>query len=67
MGTSAYLLTVDGGDHGGYLGGDADVYPAVRDAILAFLLATVGDDPRGGLADLRAAGSRDGVRLRTRG
>jgi pimeloyl-ACP methyl ester carboxylesterase len=67
VGTSAYLLTVDGGDHGGYLDRDDDAYPAVRDAILAFLLATVGDDPRGGLADLTAAGARDGVRLTTRG
>lgn len=67
VGTSAYLLTVDGGDHGGYLSASADTYPAVREAVLAFFLATVGDDPRAGLADLTTAGGRDGVRLTMRG
>jgi dienelactone hydrolase len=67
VGTSAYLLTVVGGDHGGYLNADDDAYPAVRDSILAFLHATVGGSPQAGLADLNTAGARAGVRLTTRG
>ena len=67
VGTSAYLLTVEQGDHGGYLGGDDGDYPAVRRAILAFLLSTVGSQPQAGLADLSSAGSAAGVRLTARG
>ncbi len=66
VGSSSYLLTVEGGDHSGYLGAGADTFPAVRDATLAFLTATVGDDPLGGLADLTTAGEQPGVRLSTR-
>ena len=67
VGTSAYLLTVERGDHGGYLDAENPAYPAVRDAVLAFLLSTVGDQPQAGLADLAVAGGRRGVRLTTRG
>lgn len=67
LGTSAYLLTVEQGDHGGYLGGDDGDYRSVRNAVLAFLVSTVGDQPQAGLADLAAAGSSAGVRLTTRG
>jgi pimeloyl-ACP methyl ester carboxylesterase len=67
VGTSAYLLTVEAGDHGGYLGGDDDHYPAVRDSVLAFLLSTVGDQPQAGLSDLAVAGGSAGIRLTTRG
>jgi len=67
VGTSAYLLTVERGDHGGYLSADADVYPAVRDSILAFLHATVGASPQAGVADLITAGRRPGVSLTRRG
>jgi len=67
VGTSSYLLTVEAGDHGGYLGGDDGDYRAVRNAILAFLLSTVGDLPQAGLADLATAGSAAGVRLTARG
>ena len=67
VGTSAYLLTVKRGDHDGYLRADAAVHPAVRDAILAFLHATVGGSPQAGLADLIHAGGRPGVRLTSRG
>jgi pimeloyl-ACP methyl ester carboxylesterase len=66
VGTSAYLLAVRGGDHGAYLGPTGDGYEAVRDALLAFLRATVGGEPAGGLADLRTAGDRPGVRLTSR-
>ena len=67
VGTSAYLLTVEAGDHGGYLRAENRRHPAVRDAILAFLLSTVGGQPQAGLADLAVAGGRPGVRLTTRG
>lgn len=67
LGTSAYLLTVEQGDHGGYLDGNDTGYPAVRNAVLAFLLSTVGDQPQAGLTDLATAGSAAGVRLTTRG
>jgi pimeloyl-ACP methyl ester carboxylesterase len=66
VGTSAYLLTVVDGGHGEYLGRDADAHPAVLAAMLAFLDATVGGDPAGGLADLRTAGRTPGVRLTSR-
>jgi pimeloyl-ACP methyl ester carboxylesterase len=66
VGTSAYLLTVLGGDHIDYLGRRSDRYPIVLDAVDAFLDATIGGDPRGGLVDLRNAGSEPGVRLTTR-
>lgn len=66
VGTSAHLLTVLDGDHGGYLAPTASVYGAVRDATLGFLLATVGGDPQAGLAHLRAAGAAAGVRLERR-
>jgi len=67
LGPSAYLLTVEEGDHGGYLSRDDTDYPAVRDAILAFMLSTVGDQPQAGLADLATAGGSAGVRLTARG
>lgn len=67
VGTSAYLLTVEAGDHGGYLDPDAPDHQAVQDAVLAFLLSTVGGQPQAGLADLAVAGARPGVRLTTRG
>jgi dienelactone hydrolase len=67
VGTSAYLLTVVGGDHGGYLDPDDGAYPAVVASIEAFFEATVGGDAQGGLTDLTTAGSMDGVRLTTRG
>jgi alpha-beta hydrolase superfamily lysophospholipase len=67
VGTSAYLLTVKRGDHDAYLRADAAVHPAVRDAILAFLHATIGSSPQAGLADLIHAGGRPGVRLTSRG
>jgi dipeptidyl aminopeptidase/acylaminoacyl peptidase len=67
VGTSAYLFAVLGGDHGAYLGRDAETFGPVRDAVLGFLRATVGGDPSGGLADLRNAGGEPGVRLTTRG
>ena len=67
VGTSAYLLTVEAGDHGGYLSGDDDHYPAVRDSVLAFLLSTVGGQPQAGLSDLAIAGGSAGIRLTTRG
>lgn len=67
VGTSAYLLTVEAGDHGGYLSSDDDRYPAVRDSVLAFLLSTVGDQPQAGLSDLAIAGGSAGIRLTTRG
>lgn len=66
VGTSAYLLTVEAGDHGGYLRADDRRHPVVRDTILAFLLSTVGGQPQAGLSDLAVAGSRPGVRLTTR-
>jgi alpha-beta hydrolase superfamily lysophospholipase len=66
VGTSAYLLTVERGDHDAYLRADDEVHPAVRDAILAFLHATIGGSPQAGLADLNNAGGRPGVRLTTR-
>lgn len=67
VGTSAYLVTVVDGDHGQYLGPEHDAYPAVVASIVSFFEATIGGDPQGGLADLRTAGSMDGVRLRARG
>ena len=67
LGTSAYLLTVKRGDHDTYLQTDAAVHEAVRDAILAFLHATIGGSPQAGLADLIHAGGRPGVRLTSRG
>ncbi|HEY8057455.1 MAG TPA: alpha/beta hydrolase [Acidimicrobiales bacterium] len=67
VGTSAYLLTVDRGDHDGYLRSAGVVHAAVRDAILAFLDATIGGSPQAGLADLNFAGGRPGVLLTTRG
>jgi dienelactone hydrolase len=67
IGASAHLLTVLRGDHGHYLGAESPAYPAVRDAVVAFLRATVGDDPQGGIADLVQAGESDGVRLTSRG
>ena len=67
VGTSAYLITVEAGDHGGYLSGDDDHYPAVRDSVLAFLLSTVGGQPQAGLSDLAIAGGSAGIRLTTRG
>ncbi|MET0738470.1 MAG: alpha/beta hydrolase [Acidimicrobiales bacterium] len=67
VGTSAYLLTVKRGDHDGYLRVDAAVHPAVRDAMVAFLHATIGGSPQAGLADLIHAGGRPGVRLTSRG
>ena len=67
VGTSAYLLTVDRGDHDGYLRSAGVVHGAVRDAILAFLDATIGGSPQAGLADLNNAGGRPGVLLTTRG
>jgi pimeloyl-ACP methyl ester carboxylesterase len=67
VGTSAYLLTVERGDHDGYLRSAGVVHDAVRDAILAFLDATIGGSPQAGLADLNNAGSRPGVLLTTRG
>ncbi|HYF44763.1 MAG TPA: alpha/beta fold hydrolase, partial [Acidimicrobiales bacterium] len=67
VGTTGYLLTVLGGDHVDYLGRRAERYPAVLATIEAFLDATVGGDPRGGLVDLRNAGSQPGVRLTSRG
>jgi len=66
VGTSAYLLTVLGGDHVDYLGRRSNRYPTVLAAVEAFLEATVGGDPRGGLVDLRNAGSEPGVRLTSR-
>jgi dienelactone hydrolase len=66
VGTTAYLLAVEGGDHGRYLDPDRPVYPAVRAAVLAFLRATIGADPQGGVADLVTAGGRPGLRLTTR-
>jgi pimeloyl-ACP methyl ester carboxylesterase len=66
LGTSAYLLTVEGGNHSSYLDPGSDSFPAVMDATLAFLTATLGDDPRGGLADLTTAGGEPGVRLTER-
>jgi dipeptidyl aminopeptidase/acylaminoacyl peptidase len=66
VGTSAYLLAVVQGDHGGYLGPDNAAYPAVVAAIIAFFEATVGGDPQGGLADLRTAGGMPQVRLTSR-
>ncbi len=67
VGTSAYLLSVVDGDHSQYLAPDDDAHQGVVDAVLAFLTATVGGDPQGGLADLRTAGSSPGVRLTSRG
>ena len=67
LGTSAYLLAVEQGDHGGYLNGNNTAYPAVRNAVLAFLLSTVGGQPQAGLADLSTAGRSAGVSLTTRG
>ena len=67
VGTSAYLLTVVRGDHGGYLDPEDRAYPAVVDAIEAFFTATIGGDAQGGLTDLTTAGSMRGVRLTTRG
>ena len=67
LGTSAYLLAVEGGDHTGYLAADDRAFPAVVAAIVSFFEATIGGDPRGGLADLTNAGSMPGVRLTTRG
>ena len=66
VGTSAYLLTVTEGDHGGYLNPEDRAYPAVVASIIAFFEATIGGDPQGGLTDLTTAGSMDGVRLTTR-
>jgi alpha-beta hydrolase superfamily lysophospholipase len=66
VGTSAYLLTVTQGGEGDYLGEDDSAYPAVLASVLAFLDATVGNDPAGGLADLRTAGRQPGVRLTSR-
>jgi fermentation-respiration switch protein FrsA (DUF1100 family) len=67
VGTSAYLLTVVGGDHSGYLRPEDPAYPAVLAAVLAFFVATIGDDAQGGLADLTTAGGMEGVRLTSRG
>lgn len=67
VGTSAHLLTVVGGDHSSYLDPGDDAYPAVVAAIVGFFEATIGGDPRGGLADLTNAGAMPGVRLTTRG
>jgi len=67
VGTAAYLLTVVGGDHGGYLAEDDRAHRAVVAAIEAFFVATIGGDPQAGLADLATAGSRRGVRLTSRG
>jgi len=67
LGTSAYLLAVEHGDHTGYLAEDNRAFPAVVAAIVSFFEATIGGDPRGGLADLTTAGSMPGVRLTTRG
>ena len=66
VGTSAYLLTVERGDHDGYLRSAGLVHAAVSDAIVAFLGATIGGSPQGGLADLNTAGGRPGVTLTTR-
>ena len=66
LGTSSFLLTVAGGDHGGYLDGTDRVYPAVRDAILGFLRATVGNEPRAGVSEMTIAGRRPGVDLTRR-
>jgi dienelactone hydrolase len=66
VGAPAYLLAVDRGDHGSYLGREDGAHTAVVAAIVAFLEATVGGDPGEGLADLADAGSRPGVRLTTR-
>lgn len=66
VGTSAYLLTVERGDHDGYLRSAGLVHAAVSDAIMAFLAATVGGSPQAGLADLNTAGGRPGVTLTTR-
>jgi dipeptidyl aminopeptidase/acylaminoacyl peptidase len=67
LGTPAYLLAVEGGDHTGYLAPEDRAFPAVVAAIVSFFEATIGGDPRGGLADLTSAGSMPGVRLTTRG
>ena len=63
VGTTAFLLTVEEGDHGSYLDPDDEAHPAVRDALVAFLRATAGGEPRAGFADLVAAGNGPGVRL----
>ena len=66
LGTAAYLLAVDQGDHGTYLGRADGAYPAVLAAIVAFFEATIGGNPRDGLPDLAGAGSMPGVRLTAR-
>jgi alpha-beta hydrolase superfamily lysophospholipase len=63
LGNPAYLLTVEDADHGSYLDPSAARYETVRDAIDAFLDATVGSSPGAGLADLHAAGNRPRVSL----
>ena len=63
VGVTTFLFTVEGGDHGSYLGADDPAFPAVRDGVLAFLDATIGGAPRAGLADLTTAADGDDVRL----
>ena len=67
LGTSAYLVAVEGGDHTNYLAPEDRAFPAIVAAIVSFFEATIGGDPRGGLADLTSAGSMPGVRLTPRG
>ena len=66
LGTSSFLLTVEGGDHGGYLDGADRTARAVRATIRGFLRATVGNEPRAGLSEMTIAGRRPGVDLTRR-